>query len=373
MRVLGNIEKIVREEMDSLGAHEVLLPNLQSREIWDATGRWDEVDVLYRIRSRAGADFCLSATAEEAVTRLATDLLGAYRGSDAAVFQIGTKFRDELRARSGLLRGREFRMKDMYSFHADAAGLDEFYDRAVAAYRRLFDRIGIGDRVVYTAASGGVFSRYSHEFQLLSEAGEDTIFLDESTGSAVNRELVQDEEAMVGIFGAQRSCLSEHRAIEVGNIFKLGVRFSSALGLSMRTAGGTATEAHMGCYGIGTSRLIGALAEIFHDSKGLTWPAAVAPYDIHIVQLAGRELGARVLKCFEGEGDNVLVDDRQEIRAGEKFTDADLIGIPIRVTVGKAAVKSSEVDITTRRDGGQTRVSIERLRDTVSDIRSAIS
>jgi prolyl-tRNA synthetase len=365
VRVLGRIESIVREEMQSLGAAELLVSGLQPREIWDATGRWDSVDVLYRVTSRHGAEYCLTATAEEGIVAAVGPSIRSYRDLPSAVFQISAKYRDEHRARSGLLRGRDFRMKDLYSFHLTQEQLDEYYEQVCAAYTRVFERCGIGDRTLRTFASGGVFSRFSDEFQLLHESGEDTVFVTEDRKVAINKEIAEDTQALDLVFGGKTPKLTEHRAIEVGNTFKLGSRFTDAVGLRVQDRSGESRSVLMCSYGIGTTRLLGAIAEVYGDDNGLAWSAELAPYDIHLVQLGDREASSSLLEQIKeacrAERLSMLVDDREGMRAGEKFADADLIGIPLRVVIGGKRCGDRAVEVRQQRNGETLTVDVGQL------------
>jgi prolyl-tRNA synthetase len=352
LRVLHKIEQIIREEMDALGANEVLMPALQPREIWDATQRWDSVDVLFKLKGAGDRDLCLGPTHEEVVTPLVTQYIHSYRDLPQAVYQIQTKFRNEARAKSGLLRGREFRMKDRYSFHADQADLDAFYERATAAYQRVYARLGIGDRTLLTYASGGMFSRFSHEFQTLTEYGEDTVYRVPGTNLAINKEIIGETEALAGIVPNYKSGMEkefeEVRAIEVGNIFKLSTRFSDAIKASYMDEQGKPQSIFMGCYGIGPSRILGTIVEVLADDKGLVWPEAVAPYRLHLVSLvresAELEASAAIVKQLEAAHIEVLWDDRVGVSAGEKFKDADLIGCPHRVVISAKTLAAGQLE-----------------------------
>ena len=286
MRVLMKIEQIIREEMNAIGAQEILMPALQPADPWQRTGRWDKMDdILFKLTGAGERELTLGPTHEEIVTPLIGGFIGSHRDLPVLVFQIQTKFRNEPRAKSGLLRGREFRMKDMYSFHASEADLDGYYETAQAAYANVFRRCGLGAITCLTYASGGAFSKYSHEYQTLAATGEDTIFLCEPCNMAINKEIAAD------LGGACPACgnkaLREERAIEVGNIFKLMTRFSEAFGLSFQDEDGRRQDqVYMGCYGIGSSRLIGAIVETSHDAGGIIWPRTVAPYEAHLVSLA---------------------------------------------------------------------------------------
>lgn len=335
LRVLQRIQQIVREEMLSVGAQELLMPALHPREPWATTGRWQDPGpaVMFQFEAHGGQAYGLGWTHEEIITPLARRFIHSYRDLPVAVFQIQDKFRNEPRAKSGLLRGREFSMKDMYSFHRDAADLDEFYQRAISAYRRVFERCAIS--AVLTEASGGAFAKYSHEFQVVTPYGEDIIFRCCGCGYAQNREVSQ--------YAAGDPCpkcektFVEEKAIEVGNIFRLGTRFSDAFHLTYLDERGQTVPVVMGCYGIGPSRVMGAIAEIHHDEHGLRWPSSVAPFDVHLVALgkdqAVMDRAEAVYQKLTDSGVAALYDDRQGTTAGEKFHDADLLGIPWRAVV----------------------------------------
>jgi prolyl-tRNA synthetase len=364
-RVLSRIETILREEMHRVDSHEFSAPMLHTRQIMDTTGRWESIDVLYRLRSRQGADLCLQATAEEAVCAALQGKIASHRDLPISLYQISDKLRDEQRPRAGLIRGRSFRMKDLYSFHLNERDLDQYYERVVAAYLRVFERCGIGANVVRTFASGGAFSRFSDEFQLLCDSGEDTIFITEDRSRAINREVAEDAEALRAIFGETRPKLLEHRAIEVGNTFKLGTRYTDAFGIEYQDETGALQKVWMASYGIGTTRLVGSVAEVLSDERGLVWPKEIAPYDAHIVVLGDRsknaELLERVTRWAAEERITALIDAREEVRAGEKFADADLIGIPIRIVVSERCGEDSLVEVKRRTETQAERVMIEEL------------
>lgn len=369
VRVLGRIETIIREEMNSLGAHELLVSGLQPRELWERTGRWDSIDVLYRFASRHGAEYCLSATAEEPVVAACTHAIRSYRDLPLSVYQISPKYRDEHRARAGMLRGREFRMKDLYSFHLNDSELNEFYESVCKAYARIFDRCGIGKHTVRTFASGGVFSRFSDEFQLLHESGEDTILITEDGRTAVNTEIAQDSEALRIVFGDKIPTLIERRAIEVGNTFKLGTRYTDALGLRIQDHAGVVGSVRMCSYGIGTTRLLASIAEVYGDECGLVWPQEVAPYDLHVVQIGEQDRSSdqldQIKRLCTDERISTLLDLREGVRPGEKFATADLIGIPLRVVVGGARTSAHTIEVKDRLSGALRDVSLTELVELV--------
>lgn len=371
LRVINNIENIIREEMDKLGAQEILMAALQPREIWDKTNRWDKIDVLFKLKGAGDRDLALGPTHEEVVTPTLAGFLQSYRDLPAAVYQIQTKYRNEARARSGLLRGREFRMKDMYSFHLEQRDLDAFYEYVIQSYLSVYARCGLGDITYLTYATGGEFSKYSHEFQTITPYGEDTIYRIKGSDVAINKELIDDNEALADIIpnynGRLHDYIDEYKSIEVGNIFKLGTRFSEAFSADVAKADGTKTNMIMGCYGIGSSRIMGTIAEVLSDDHGLIWPDEVAPFKIHLVSLCHEEWDIDQCDKIYNElcelGISVLYDDRTSVRAGEKFADSDLIGIPRRVVVSAKMLKSGEVEFKPRNDTESVLLSIESLKN----------
>lgn len=379
LRVLSKIEGIVREEMARLGAQEVLLPALHTRKSWEATGRWDSMDVLYKLEGRGGKEFCLGPTHEEVVTPLAARFIKSYRDLPRSVFQIQTKFRDELRPRAGLLRGREFRMKDMYSFHGDTDSLETYYREVMEAYNRIFSRMGFvmssrtraKESVVLTMASGGDFTRSSHEYQLLVESGEDTIFVTPDGNIAFNKEVMSDHDMIRSVYEGDIADLQEMRAVEIGNIFKLGARFSEAIGMTVANESGSSVYPVMGCYGIGTTRIMASLVEVFNDTHGIIWPQAVAPYDAHLLLLGDigsqTEIVSKVAEQIPLDWE-MLVDDRKEARAGEKFADADLYGCPVRITIGKRFVSDQLVGVKKRNSEVTLEVTLNDLKQHLATI-----
>jgi prolyl-tRNA synthetase len=352
LRTLTRIEDIVREEMDRVGGQEVLLPALQPRDIWDRTGRWETVDVLFKLKGAGDRDLCLGPTHEEVVTPLIGQFLRSYRNLPTAVYQIQTKFRNEPRAKSGLLRGREFRMKDMYSFHADESDLDAFYDRVTRSYMRVYERCGLGASTVLTYASGGMFSKYSHEFQTVTPYGEDVLYRVPGKDIAVNKEIVGDPTALAevvpGYQAGSEARWEELKAIEVGNIFKLGTRFTEAFGVRYADREGKVRPVVMGCYGLGPSRVMGTIAECLSDDRGLAWPDEVAPYRVHLASLVQRptdiEWCTALYDDLQGRGIDVLYDDREDIQPGEKLADADLIGLPHRFVVSRRTLAAGAIE-----------------------------
>ncbi|MEK7093927.1 MAG: aminoacyl--tRNA ligase-related protein [Patescibacteria group bacterium] len=343
-RVLKNIEAIVREEIEKIGGQEILMPALQPKANWETTGRWDTYDTLFRFTSHYSAsEYALGPTHEEIISPLAGQSILSYQDLPKYVFQIQTKFRDEKRAKSGLLRGREFLMKDLYSFHADESDLDDYYEKVRQAYVRIYDRLGIGESTYFTFASGGTFAKYSHEFQTVTGAGEDAIYICDKCRIAINKEIIEDQSTCPTCGSKD---LNESVATEVGNIFKLKTKYSAPFKLVYKDKNGGEKEVIMGCYGIGISRLMGVIAEMFNDDKGLIWPEAVAPFKAHLLAL-GDTSGDDFYRDLQAAGVQVLYDDRA-VGAGEKFVDADLIGLPWRIVVSPKL--GDQVEIKNRRD-----------------------
>lgn len=355
LRVVRNIERIIREEMNALGGQEIFMTALQNPEIWKATERWNNL-VAFKTELAAGGELSLGWTHEEAITRIAEQHVSSYRDLPFYAYQIQTKFRNEERAKSGILRGREFLMKDLYSFHRDQASLDSFYEQATGAYMRVFTRAGLGHITYPTFASGGAFSKYSHEFQTVCETGEDTVHVSESSKIAVNKEVFNDE--VLADLKLEKGELKETAAIEVGNIFKLGTRFSERLNLNFKDEDGQMKPVIMGCYGIGPTRLMGTIVETLSDEKGMRWPREVAPFPVHIVSLAGenaevKKEADRVYELLLENGIEALYDDR-DVRAGEKFSDSELIGIPLRIIISEKTVSQGGVEAVDRATGTST-------------------
>ncbi len=368
VRTLSKIENIIREEMLKIGSQEVLLPALQPRENWDKTGRWDKVDVLFKFKGHGDRDLTLGPTHEEVVTPLVGSFIQSYRDLPISVFQIQTKFRDEARAKSGLLRGREFRMKDMYSFHSTQEDLDAFYEEAVKAYNTIFERCGIGKQTLMTYASGGVFSKYSHEFQTITPHGEDLVYEIPDKRIAINREIINDPEVIAELIpGMKPEDLKqlERKSIEVGNIFKLGTRFSSAFNSEFVAQDGQRQTPVMGCYGLGPTRLLGTMVEILHDENGLKWPTEVAPFKVHLVSLARTDAevaeAEQIYDKLQLAGMEVLYDDRINAPAGEKFKDSDLLGMPYRVVVSQKTLAQGRLELKPRDSKEASMVTVDEL------------
>lgn len=355
LRVVEKIKQIVREEMNAIGGQELIMTALQRKELWEVTDRWSDknVDVSFKSELKNGAEVGFGWSHEEPITDMMKHFIASYRDLPAYVYQFQTKLRNELRAKSGIMRGREFVMKDMYSYDTDEDAHKTFYDSAIAAYRRVFERVHLGDRTFLTFASGGAFTQFSHEFQTVSDIGEDVIYLHRGKNIAINKEVLTPE--VLAQLGVARDELEEVNSIEVGNIFNFGGAKSKELGLYYRTETGEQKPVILGSYGIGITRLMGTIVEIFADEKGLVWPEAVAPFRYHLVSLGrdGDEISKLADELYEEltkAGAEVLYDDR-DLRAGEKFAESDLLGMPYRIVVGKDAAMTGEFEVVNRATG----------------------
>ena len=352
LRVLKKIENIVREEMNAIGGQEILMTSLQEKETWEPTNQWDDaqVDVWFKTKLKNDTELGLAVTHEAPITKMLKGFLNSYRDLPFFVYQFQNKFRNETRAKSGIMRCREFIMKDMYSFAKDETEHNEFYEKSKEAYKNIFKRVGIGHLTYLTFASGGMFSKFSHEFQTVTSAGEDTIYVDEDKGIAINKEVYNDE--VIASLGLSKENLVENKAVEVGNIFTLSTRFSDALKLTYKTEAGEEKSAFMGSYGIGPGRLMGTIVEVLSDDKGIIWPEAVAPFSVHLLSLGEDEavLGEakKVYEKLIAEKIEVLFDDRAGVTAGEKFADADLLGMPMRAVVSVRSMKEGGIEIKRR-------------------------
>lgn len=347
--VLDKIVQVIREEMNSVGGNEVSLSALQNPETWQASGRWsdDVMDVWFKTKLSNGREFGLAPTHEEPITKMMKNFISSYKDLPVYPYQFQTKFRAELRSKSGLMRGREFLMKDLYSFSKDETEHNKFYEEISEAYLRVFERLGLGDLTYKTFASGGSFSKYSHEFQTISPVGEDIIYISDEKGIAINEEVFNDE--VLADLGINKEEFRAEKAVEVGNIFTLGYKFSDALDLKYTAEDGKQNLVFMGSYGIGPSRLMGLLAEHFSDEKGLVWPENVAPAKVYLVQIGGasQQKAEEIYQQLTDKGIDVLFDDRDE-RPGKKFADAELMGIPYRLTVSDRLLESEKFELVSR-------------------------
>ena len=352
VRVLENIKQIIREEMNGIGGQEVMMTALQPKNIFEKTDRWDDakVDNWFKTKLVNGTELGLGLTHEEPIVDALAPYINSYKDLPIFVYQIQNKFRNELRAKSGLLRGREFVMKDMYSFARSQEEHLALYEQAALAYHRVYARLGIGDITYRTAADGGIFTeRFSDEFQTLSPIGEDTIYVDEEKRLAINEEVYTDEN--LAKLGLDKSKLVEKKGVEVGNIFPLETKYTDALDVYYTDENGDKQHIVMGCYGIGVSRLMGVIAEHFSDDKGLVWPEDIAPAKVYLVQIGGEASMQHATALYEeltAKGIEVLFDDRDE-RPGTKFADAELMGIPYRVTVSDRLMEAGQYEFTERR------------------------
>lgn len=367
-RVLENIAQIVREEMNRIGGEELQMSVLQPREIWDKTDRWDDekVDNWFKTHLKNGTELGVGLTHEEPVVDALSEYINSYKDLPVYVYQIQSKFRNEVRAKSGLMRGREFLMKDLYSFSRSEEEHEAFYEHITDAYHAIYARLGLGDITYTTFADGGIFSKYSREFQTLSDVGEDTIYLHEEKGIAINEEVYRDE--VLKDLGVDKDELVEKTAVEVGNIFPLGTKYADALGMHYVDENGTKQSVVMGSYGIGISRLMGLIAEHFADEKGLVWPQNVAPAKVHLLHLPGGEAQAEKLyRQLTAAKMEVIYDDR-DISSGLKFADADLMGVPVRIVCSKKTADSKTFEVSDRTDGN-----VEMLaEDDISSLRKML-
>jgi prolyl-tRNA synthetase len=342
LRVLRKIDAVIREEMNAIGGQEVTMPALIAKSNWEKGERWEGVDILFKTKSQTDKEYGLGFSHEEVVTPLAGQYIQSYKDLPLSIYQIQTKFRDELRAKSGLLRGREFGMKDLYSFHATEEDLLAYYELVKKAYIRVFARCGLKD-VKITEASGGSFTKkHSHEFNVLTPAGEVDLWYCEACTFAQNSEVANLTAGSV-CPSCNKGKIVEGKAIEIGNIFDLGTTFADRFGLSYADKEGKKQKVIMGCYGIGDTRLVGTLVELFHDERGIVWPSGVAPYAAHLISLPGGEKVAQKLyEELTAKGIDVLWDER-DVAAGVKFADADLIGIPVRLVVSEKTGEKVEI------------------------------
>ena len=357
-RVLKKIENIIREEMNDIGGQELFMPTLQPKENWEETGRWKTMDDLYKVKDVSNREFALGPTHEEVIVPLVKKYIQSYRDLPFSAYQFQNKFRMELRAKSGLLRGREFLMKDLYSFHLSEEDLDVYYEKAKCAYFKIWNRAGIGEKTYLTFASGGSFSKYSHEFQTLTAAGEDTIYICEKCNQAINKEII----AAVKICpNCRKADFREEKAVEVGNIFKLGTKYSKPFDLNVIDEKGKKVPVIMGCYGIGLQRLMGAIVELNNDKNGIIWPESVAPFQVHLISLGKNREAEKIYKNLEKNNIEVLYDDREDASAGAKFADADLIGIPWRMVVSEKSLAGGGVEVKRRNKQKSEIVKFEKL------------
>ena len=363
LKVIKNIENIIREEMNTIGGIEMKTSVLQNKEVWEKSNRWDDavVDNWFKTKLKNGGEVGLSFTNEEAYSNLLKQYISSYKDLPIYPYDFKEIFRNEARSKSGIMRGREFYWKALYSFSRDLDEHNAFYEKAKIAYINVFNRAGIGQFTYITMASGGTFSKFSHEFQTISDAGEDVIYIDEKNKQAINKEIFNDDlKKELKISGD----LVEKKAIEVGNIFTLGTKFSEPFDLKYKNDKGEDELVFMGSYGIGLGRLMGTIVELLSDEKGIVWPKEVAPFRVHLLALGNDEkvkgLAEEVYKTLISNNVEVLFDDR-DLRAGEKFADADLIGIPNSVVIGNKTIESGMYELKDRKTGEIKMVTPEHL------------
>ncbi|MBU0660709.1 prolyl-tRNA synthetase [Patescibacteria group bacterium] len=347
LRVIEKIKQVVREEMESVGGQEMLMTALQRKEVWETTNRWDDevVDVWFKSELKNGTEVGFGWSHEEPITEMMKHYIHSYRDLPIFVYQFQTKLRNELRAKSGIMRGREFLMKDMYSYCIDEAQHQAFYAATIEAYLRVFARVGLKDQTFVTYASGGAFTEFSHEFQTITEAGEDKIFINKEKNIAINEEVLSEETLKE--LGVSRDELTEVKTAEVGNIFNFGRKKCEEMGLNFVDSEGTSLPVFLGSYGIGISRLMGTIVEVYHDEKGIIWPKEIAPFQVHLISLNQDERAEALYTELTAAGIEVLFDDR-DMRAGAKFADSDLIGLPLRIVMSNKTIEQDAVEIKLR-------------------------
>jgi len=361
LRVIRKIEKIIREEInETLSAQEILMSALHPLENYEKTGR-EKIDVLFYTELVSKRKLVLGISHEEIIVPLVKKHVSSYKDLPFYVYQIQNKFRNELRAKSGILRGREFLMKDLYSFHTDEKDLNDYYEKSKEAYRNIFEKSGIGDKTYITFADGGTFSKYSHEFQMITEAGEDLIYLCQSCKVAVNEEIIEECPNCPQCGGDK---LIKKKAVEVGNIFKLKDKFSNSFGLTFKNEKGEEKLIQMGCYGIGLGRLLGSVVEVYHDQKGIIWPSELAPFFAHLIQIGDDPSVKKACeKLYSESEEEILYDDRKDVSPGEKFADADLMGIPFRLVMSKKTLEKDSFEVKRRNEEKVEFVKIKEINN----------
>lgn len=353
MKVLERIENVVREEMNAIGGQEIKMATLHPSEPWKQTGAWDTVDVIFKIQSRTEKEYTIGQSEEEIVTPIAREYIKSYKDLPIVIYQIGQKYRDELRAKSGIMRGREFTMKDMYSFHETQEDFDSFYERAKESYLKVFAQIGLVAKA--TEASGGAFTKkLSYEFMVLTDAGEDDILYCNECPYCVNVEISEEKEGDT-CSRCNIGLLHRAKASEVGNIFDLGTKYAKDFSYTYKDKSGNEQYPIMGCFGIGITRLMGVIAETFNDEKGIVWPESVSPYRVHLVELSNgdaeiKDYAEGVYDMFTDNKVEVLYDER-DVRAGEKFADSDLLGMPYRIVISRKTKEEGKFEVVERKTG----------------------
>lgn len=365
LRVIKKIENIIREEMNAIGGIEMKTTALQNKEIWEKSNRWSDevVDVWFKTKLKSGGEVGLSFTNEEAFSNILRQYVSSYKDLPIYPYDFKDIFRNETRSKSGMMRGREFYWKALYSFSRNEEEHNEFYEKSKIAYQNIFKRTGIGHLTYLTFAAGGSFSKFSHEFQTISSVGEDTIYLDENSGIAINKEVLNDE--VLKSLNLKRENLVEQKAVEVGNIFSLGTKFSEPFDLKYKNENSEEKLVIMGSYGIGLGRLMGTVVEVLSDDKGMIWPESIAPFKVHLLSLGDDENvkkeADRVYDTLVKNNIEVLFDDREGVSPGEKFADADLLGMPYRVVVSARSMKEKGVEVKKRNEEKGKVISLEEL------------
>ena len=359
IRVIENIKNIIRDELNKLGCEELQMTALQNPEPWEKTGRFSDqaVDIWFKTNLASGGELGLAPTHEEPIVNLMKSYISSYKDLPLSVYQFQKKFRNELRAKSGILRGREFLMKDLYSFHTNEEDLDKFYAEVEVAYKKIYERLGLGEDTFETFASGGIFSKYSHEFQTFLPVGEDDVYYNADKSVVLNKEVLNAET--LNDLGVKEEELKQATAAEVGNIFKLKFKYSEPLGLKYSDEQNTQQVVYMGCYGIGVSRVMGVIVEKYADDKGLVWPESVAPFKYHLIGI-GENGMKRAEEFYANHPGEVLFDDR-DLRPGEKFADAELMGMPYRIVISDKTLAEDSAEVTDRRTGESRLVKISEL------------
>ena len=363
LRVMEKIENIIREEMNIIGGIEMKTSIFQNKEIWEKTNRWDDsiVDNWFKTKLKNGAEVGLSFPNEEAYSNILKQYINSYKDLPVYPYDFKEIFRNEARSKSGIMRGREFYWKALYSFSKDQEEHDIFYEKAKIAYQNIFERVGVGSSTYVTFSSGGTFSKFSHEFQTLTDAGEDTIYVDENKKIAINKEVFSDE--IIESLGLNKKELVEKRAVEVGNIFTLGTKFSEPFNLKYKNEKGEEKMVFMGSYGIGLGRLMGTIVELLADDRGIVWPEAVAPFKYHLVEIPSvkPEVKETAEKIYKKLGENDVLYDDRDLRAGEKFADADLLGMPTQIIVSEKNIALGKLEIKNRLTGEVKMISEDEL------------
>jgi len=368
LRVIENIKNVIREELNKVGGQEMIMTTLQKKDVWEKTNRWDDkvVDDWFKTKLKNDTELGLAFTHEEPLTNIMTNFVSSYKDLPIYAYQFQTKFRNELRAKSGIMRGREFLMKDLYDFSLNKEEHDKFYESMKDVYMKIFSRLGLGDKTYLTMSSGGSFSKYSFEFQTITEAGEDVLLYDEDKKIAINKDDYSEEIFTDFNLNKDDFNFKEAKSVEVGDIYSLGDKYSKALGLTYKDKEGKEQNVYMGSYGIGVPRLMGTIVEVFNDDEGIIWPEEVAPFKVHLICLANekqedvKKEADNIYNQLTSKGVEVLYDDR-DVSVGNKLADSDLIGIPLRVVVGQKSLEAGGVEIKKRSEEKSSIVSVEEF------------